>query len=52
MDYLLEYQSDEYAGHGTIGYKIGAEWLEGESAVYLRTQLACLCLGRAAQRHQ
>jgi cytochrome c553 len=33
------------ACHGTIGYKIGAEWLEGESAVYLRTQLAAFVSG-------
>lgn len=27
------------ACHGTIGYKVGTEWLEGESATYLRAQL-------------
>ncbi len=31
--------------HGTIGYKIGTEWLEGESAVYLRTQLEAFASG-------
>src|SRR5262249_23474850 len=34
--------------HGTIGYKPGTEWLEGESAVYLRTQLEAFASG---ERH-
>jgi hypothetical protein len=29
MEYLLEYQSDEYACHGTIGYKILAAFASG-----------------------
>lgn len=33
------------ACHGTIGYKVGTEWLEGESAVYLRTQLEAFATG-------
>jgi cytochrome c553 len=36
------------ACHGTIGYKVGTEWLEGESAVYLRTQLEAFASG---ERH-
>jgi cytochrome c553 len=36
------------ACHGTIGYKVGTEWLEGESAEYLRTQLEAFASG---QRH-
>jgi cytochrome c553 len=31
--------------HGTIGYKIGTEWLEGESARYLRAQLEAFASG-------
>jgi cytochrome c553 len=31
--------------HGTVEYKIGTEWLEGESAVYLRTQLETFASG-------
>jgi cytochrome c553 len=31
--------------HGTIGYKVGTEWLEGESAAYLRTQLEAFAAG-------
>jgi cytochrome c553 len=31
--------------HGTIGYKIGTEWLEGESAVYLHKQLTAFAAG-------
>lgn len=34
--------------HGTVGYKLGTEWLEGESAVYLRTQLEAFASG---ERH-
>jgi len=34
--------------HGTVGYKLGTEWLEGESAVYLRTQLEAFTSG---ERH-
>lgn len=34
--------------HGTIGYKLGTEWLEGESATYLRTQLEAFASG---ERH-
>jgi len=33
------------ACHGTVGYKVGTEWLEGESAVYLRTQLEAFAFG-------
>jgi len=33
------------ACHGTIGYKIGTEWLEGESPVYLRAQLEAFASG-------
>jgi cytochrome c553 len=36
------------ACHGMIGYKVGTEWLEGESAVYLRTQLEAFASG---ERH-
>jgi cytochrome c553 len=36
------------ACHGTIGYKVGTEWLAGESAQYLRTQLEDFASG---QRH-
>jgi cytochrome c553 len=36
------------ACHGTIGYKVGTEWLEGESPVYLRTQLEAFASG---ERH-
>ena len=36
------------ACHGAIGYKVGTEWLEGESAVYLRTQLEAFASG---ERH-
>jgi hypothetical protein len=28
------------ACHGAIGYKVGTEWLKGESPMYLRAQLA------------
>lgn len=31
--------------HGTIGYKMGTEWLEGESAAYLRAQLEAFAAG-------
>jgi cytochrome c553 len=31
--------------HGVVDYKIGTEWLEGESAVYLRTQLEAFASG-------
>jgi cytochrome c553 len=31
--------------HGTVAYKIGTEWLEGESARYLRTQLEAFASG-------
>jgi cytochrome c553 len=34
--------------HGTVDYKVGTEWLEGESAVYLRTQLEAFASG---ERH-
>jgi len=34
--------------HGTIGYKVGTEWLEGESPVYLRAQLMAFASG---ERH-
>ena len=34
--------------HGTVGYKPGSEWLEGESATYLRSQLAAFASG---ERH-
>ena len=34
--------------HGTVDYKIGTEWLEGESPVYLRTQLEAFASG---ERH-
>ena len=34
--------------HGTVGYKLGTEWLEGESPVYLRTQLEAFASG---ERH-
>jgi cytochrome c553 len=34
------------ACHGTIGYKIGTEWLEGESVVYLDTQLQAFASGK------
>ena len=34
--------------HGTVGYKLGTEWLAGESAVYLRTQLEAFASG---ERH-
>jgi cytochrome c553 len=33
------------ACHGTIGYKVGTEWLEDEPAVYLRTQLEAFASG-------
>jgi cytochrome c553 len=36
------------ACHGTIGYKVGTEWLEGESPVYLRAQLEAFAAG---ERH-
>lgn len=36
------------ACHGSIGYKAGTEWLEGESAVYLRIQLEAFASG---ERH-
>jgi cytochrome c553 len=36
------------ACHGTVGYKVGTEWLEGESAVYLRAQLEAFASG---ERH-
>jgi cytochrome c553 len=36
------------ACHGTIGYKVGTEWLEGESPVYLRAQLEAFASG---ERH-
>jgi cytochrome c553 len=36
------------ACHGTIGYKLGTEWLEGESPVYLRAQLQAFASG---ERH-
>ena len=31
--------------HGEVGYKVGTEWLEGESAVYLRSQLTAFASG-------
>ncbi len=31
--------------HGEVDYKVGAAWLEGESAVYLRTQLEAFASG-------
>jgi cytochrome c553 len=31
--------------HGAVDYKIGTEWLEGESAVYLRAQLVAFASG-------
>jgi cytochrome c553 len=31
--------------HGAVDYKVGTEWLEGESAVYLRTQLLAFASG-------
>ena len=31
--------------HGAIDYKVGTEWLEGESATYLRTQLLAFAAG-------
>jgi cytochrome c553 len=34
--------------HGAIDYKQGTEWLEGESAVYLQTQLEAFASG---ERH-
>jgi cytochrome c553 len=34
--------------HGTVDYKLGTEWLEGESAAYLRTQLEAFASG---ERH-
>jgi cytochrome c553 len=36
------------ACHGKIGYKLGTEWLEGESAEYLRAQLRAFSSG---ERH-
>jgi cytochrome c553 len=36
------------ACHGAIGYKVGTEWLEGESPVYLRVQLEAFASG---ERH-
>jgi len=36
------------ACHGTIGYKVGTEWLAGESPVYLRAQLEAFASG---ERH-
>jgi cytochrome c553 len=36
------------ACHGPIGYKVGTEWLEGESSVYLRAQLEAFASG---ERH-
>jgi cytochrome c553 len=36
------------ACHGTIGYKVGTEWLEAESPVYLRAQLEAFASG---ERH-
>ena len=33
------------ACHGAIGYKVGTEWLEGESPVYLRAQLEAFASG-------
>lgn len=36
------------ACHGTMGYKVGTEWLEGESPVYLRAQLVAFASG---ERH-
>jgi cytochrome c553 len=34
--------------HGAVDYKVGTEWLEGESAVYLRSQLVAFASG---ERH-
>lgn len=34
------------ACHGTLSYKVGTEWLEGESASYLRGQLEAFASGR------
>jgi cytochrome c553 len=34
------------ACHGNVGYKIGTEWLEGESTVYLGAQLEAFASGR------
>lgn len=31
--------------HGEVDYKVGTEWLEGESATYLRTQLEAFASG-------
>jgi cytochrome c553 len=31
--------------HGAVGYKIGSAWLEGESLIYLRTQLHAFASG-------
>lgn len=30
---------------GAVDYKVGTEWLEGDSAVYLRTQLLAFASG-------
>jgi cytochrome c553 len=33
------------ACHGTIGYKVGTEWLDGESPTYLRSELEAFASG-------
>jgi cytochrome c553 len=38
------------ACHGELGSKAGAAWLEGEPAVYLRTQLEAFASGARRKR--
>jgi cytochrome c553 len=34
------------ACHGTLAYKVGSAWLEGQSPVYLQRQLAAFAEGK------